>query len=89
MSSAQIDGCKHKIKEILKKYIFEYPLFEIELVELIHDEFPKDVIRIACNQLNDEGYISLQTCLTIPVVHRFCDFSRHLLLYLPSGIIKA
>lgn len=57
MSSAQIDGCKHKIKEILKKYIFEYPLFEIELVELIHDEFPKDVIRIACNQLNDEGYI--------------------------------
>lgn len=23
MSSAQIDGCKHKIKEILKKYIYK------------------------------------------------------------------
>ena len=57
MSSTQIDGCKTKIKEILRTHVFEYPLFEIELIELIHDEFPKDVIRIACNQLNAEGYI--------------------------------
>ena len=57
MSSAQIDGCKAKIKDILRTHVFEYPLYESELIKLIQGEFPEDVIRSACSQLYSEGYI--------------------------------